>query len=295
VRLAIVGFGLIGGSIALALAEREPGAWSLTAWSRSGEGPRRALRRGVIAAAAPDPETAIRDAELVLLAAPPLANLELVDQLGPTLASREVLLSDVSSVQGPIADHAAAVPGLRFVGGHPMSGRERRGFAAATPALFLDRPWAILPPEGARHEDVSTVERLARACGGRPLRLSAAEHDAAVAGISHLPLLASVALADSVTSGAAWQLGRSLAAQGWRDMTRLARGDTQLGAGILAANAAAIGECLRAYRATLDSWQVRLDRVAEETATLDPAAAPATAELEADLGQVAARIAETPV
>ena len=262
VRVALLGFGLIGGSIARALAAHDR-RWQLTAWSPSGTGTRDALRHGVIAARAPDPETALRGAELVVLAAPPLVNLELVDRVAPLLAGGDCTLSDVSSVQGAIQDRAARHPRLHFVGGHPMSGRERAGYGASTAALFRARPWAVVPGAAARPVDVARVRAVALACGAEPIEVGAAEHDAAVAGISHLPLLASVALVESVAGDEHWELASRLAAQGWRDTTRLARGDAALGAGILTANAPAISARLQRYRAALDRWQGLLDGLAE--------------------------------
>lgn len=282
VRLAILGFGLIGGSIALALAEREPGRWEVTAWSRDPSAPRRALGRGALKAVAPDPRSAVAGAELVVLAAPPEANLALLDELGPSLAEARVTLTDVTSVQGPIAARAAAIPELRFVGGHPMSGRERRGFAAATAALFVERPWMVLPSPVADRDDVARVRELAEACGARPIEMDAAAHDAAVGGVSHLPLLASLALAETVTDSAEWPEARGLAAQGWRDTTRLARGDPVLGAAILSGNAAALADWLERYRGVLERWQSTLG------------AKPASDELEARLQAIARDLGEPP-
>ena len=99
-------------------------------------------------------------------------------------------------------------------------------------------------------------------CGAWPVELDAAAHDQAVAAISHLPLVASLALAEAALESADWTVARQLAAQGWRDMTRLARGDPAMGGGMLATNAAAVAERLRDLRAALDEWQVRLDALA---------------------------------
>ncbi len=261
-RLAILGFGLIGGSIARSLAERDPGAWHVTCWSRSLEQPRAALRRGLIAAVAPDAATAAESAELIVLAASPQANLELVDRLGPVLAGGQQTLTDVSSVQGPIAARAASQKGLRFVGGHPMSGRERRGFGAATPDLFVDRPWIVVAGEAAQDKDVDRVRELARACGARPVEMDATTHDGAVGGVSHLPLLASLCLVEAVTSGPDWETARGLRAGAWRDMTRLARGDAELGAGILALNAPVLAGWVGRYREVLGRWEQTLNELA---------------------------------
>jgi prephenate dehydrogenase len=293
VRVTILGFGLIGGSLARALARRRPD-WPLTAWSRDPADPRRALREGMLAAVPTDLDGALRDAELVVLAASPLANLELLDRAAPALAGRPVTLTDVSSSKGAIAERAARHPGLRFVGGHPMSGRERRGYAASTAKLFEGRPWVICPSEGAAAEDVARVRELATACGARPLELDATRHDQAVAMVSHLPLLASAALVESAVRDQGWSLAAQLAAQGWRDMSRLARGDAALGAGIVATNAAAIAGALRRYRATLDDWQALVDAAAgaHEAAGSEKAARPELAE-PASASAIERRLAET--
>ena len=258
-RVAIIGLGLIGGSIARALAAREPGRWHATAWSRGGA-PDRALAEGVVQAVAGTPEEALgaADLELVVLAAAPAANLGLLRRLGPLLANGTATLTDVTSVQRSIASAAAAVPGLRFVGGHPMAGRERRGYDAATPDLFVDRPWLVLPGPGARDEDIARVEALAMACGARSQRIDPATHDRLVAAISHLPLVVSAALAEAVTASPDWPAAVELAAGGWRDTTRLARGDPDLGAGIASLNRDEILAALDRFESALAAWRTDL-------------------------------------
>jgi prephenate dehydrogenase len=145
-----------------------------------------------------------------------------------------------------------------------------------TPAPFRDAP-AGLP----------VVQSLARAAGARAVTMDAAEHDAAVAAISHLPLVAAAALVESVASDTAgWAAARPLSASGWRDMTRLARGDLDMGAGILATNAGLIAERLRAYRDVIERWLDDLDRIAEGRA-----ASPAGGPEQASVARVRARLA----
>ncbi|MFI5254317.1 MAG: prephenate dehydrogenase [Candidatus Limnocylindrales bacterium] len=289
VRLAILGFGLIGGSIARALATRDPGGWRVSAWSRSPAAPERALREGIVADVPGELLAACADAHLVLLAASPAANVDLVARVGPAIAVAGQLLTDVTGVQRPVAVAAGRVPGLRFVGGHPLSGRETRGYGAASPDLFVDRPWAILPGPAASAADVDLVRRLALACGALPVELDATAHDRAVATISHLPLLAAVALVEAAAALPGSDLAVRLAAGGWRDATRLARGDPELGAGMLALNADLAGEALRGYRARLEAWQERLAGI---VASADPGAA--VEALAAELAAVAARAAPPP-
>jgi len=208
---------------------------------------------------------AVAAAQLVILAGPPLAILE---HLGPgggawrrALRDRATV-TDVGSTKARIVA-AAGAAGVRFTGGHPMAGREATGVQAATGDLFVERPWVIVPGSPAESEDVARVEALARATGARPVRMAADDHDAAVAAISHLPLLVAAALVESVAgsgAGAGWPAARELAASGWRDMTRLARGDPDMGAGIVATNAPAVADRLRAFRERVDAWLDQLER-----------------------------------
>ncbi len=266
VRIAIVGFGLIGGSIARALGRREAAPTlgeriELAAWSRTADGPQAALREGVVQRAPATLGETLRGAELVILAAPPLACLELLDGLAGPLAdalATGATVTDVASTKLAIGARADALA-LRFVGGHPMAGRERTGSSAAEADLFVDAPWVVTPGAVAETGDIDRVERLARACGARPIRLSPADHDAAVAAVSHAPLLVSAALVEAMTGQPDWPLAASLAAGGWRDMSRLARGAPDMAAGIAATNAIEVAAAVRAVAATLAAWAELLE------------------------------------
>ena len=271
-RIAFLGFGLIGGSIALAL--RAAGyAGRLVAWTPAGSGPRAGLEQGALDAAPATASKAIDGAGLVILAGPPMAVIAALDELaGPLHAALATgaTVTDVASTKGLIVARAEDL-GLPFVGGHPMAGRETTGFESATADLFVDRPWVVVAPDGAARRDIDGVEALARATGAHPISMSAIDHDLAVAAISHLPLIAAAALVESVAADAGrWPAARELAAGGWRDMTRLARGDVDMGAGILATNARPIAAAIRAYRDALDAWITELDRLSDESAPALP-------------------------
>jgi prephenate dehydrogenase len=271
VRLAIVGFGLIGGSIARAVHARGTG-WSMAAWSPTGRGPREAVGDGVIDDAAATVEDAIAEANLVVLATPPLACLELIGRFGAEspggLHDRlapDAVVTDVASTKGRLVQRAAAV-GLRFVGGHPMAGRETTGWESSSADLFVGRPWVIVPADPTDAPAVERVAELARACGAEPLEMTAADHDAAVAAISHLPLVVAAALVEAMAQGADgstrddWPAAAALAASGWHGATRVARGDVDMGVGIISTNAPAIAARLRDLRSVIDAWLAELDR-----------------------------------
>lgn len=267
-RVALLGFGLIGGSIARSL-RRGAGDWTIAAWSPSGGGPAQARRENVVDEASLTPADAVRGADLIVLAGPPLTCLEQIDALATGALARvlgpDAVVTDVASTKEAIVGRADAA-GLRFVGGHPMAGRELTGYAASEAGLFDDRPWVVVPGAHAQSGDRERVEALATAAGARPIEMAAAEHDAAVAAISHLPLVVAAALVEAVAGGGTgrgrsdWPTAGRLAAGGWEGMTRLARGDAEMGAGIVATNGPAIAGRLRDLRDVLDSWLAELER-----------------------------------
>jgi prephenate dehydrogenase len=269
VRVSILGFGLIGGSIARALRGRAAaGEWHVTAWSRTPAPLQRALEDGVLDAAAPTLEAAVRGSDLVVLAAPPLICLDLIDEIGGTLRrslAEDATVTDAASSKVRIVARADAVR-LPFIGGHPMAGREVSGYAAALPDLFAGRPWVTVPGAFARLIDGERVGELIEACGAVQIPMIAAAHDDAVAAISHMPLVVSAALVEAIAGGPGapervdWQAAEALAATGWAGMTRLARGEPEMGAGIVATNSAAIAARLRDVRAAIDQWLAELER-----------------------------------
>jgi prephenate dehydrogenase len=265
-RVALLGLGLIGGSIARALRERAPGDPPfLVAWTPAGAGPTAAAADGVIDVAVRTAQEAIDGADLVVLGGPAPAVLEALDDLaGPWAASlaADAVVTDVASTKGTIVGRARAL-GLRFVGGHPMAGRETSGYVASTGDLFVDRPWVVVP--GVDPDAVERVEWLARSTGAHPVRMDGTAHDAAVAAVSHLPLIAAAALVEAVAGGPSgerddWPASAVLAATGWRDTTRLARGDVAMGTGIIETNAPALAARVRDLVAVLESWLAELER-----------------------------------
>lgn len=267
--IAFLGFGLVGGSIAQAISRdvsprTAAGRPRLTAWTPTGRGPARAAADGLIDLAAASPAEAIIGADLIVIAAPPIEAIMLVRQLGSDLGpflGEDAVVTDVTSTKVAIGA-AAASTGIRFVGGHPMAGRETSGYAAASPDLFIDRPWIIVNPEGKFEEIADPVRWLAARCGARSVEMSAQAHDAAIAAVSHLPLVAAAALVEAVCGSGddAWAVASPLSASGWASATRLALGDPRMAAGIVTTNTQEITANLRALRNALDSWVAALEQ-----------------------------------
>jgi prephenate dehydrogenase len=234
---AIAGLGLVGGSLARALTRA---GWAVIGVDRAPVLARARRARAIARAAAL--EEAAAAADVVVLAAPPDANLRLLRRLA---RFPDVVSTDVGSVKRPIG-LAAARLGLRsFVGGHPMAGSERSGFAASSPDLFRGRPW-ILTPGPAPRGAIALVRRLVHAAGARVVAMDAREHDRAVAFLSHLPQLAAWALLDAARADGVARRRLALAGPGFRDMTRLARSSRGLWRQILAHNRGHVAVALRA-------------------------------------------------
>jgi prephenate dehydrogenase len=188
---------------------------------------------------------------LIVVAVPP-------DVVAPVVAAElarypEALVTDVASVKaGPLVElEAAGAPTERYLGSHPMAGRERSGPIAGRADLFLGRPWVITPHAGSTSEQAAVLEALALDLGAVPVRLPADRHDDAVAVVSHAPQLVSSLLAARLVD--APDHATDLAGQGLRDTTRIAGSDPALWVQILSANAARIHPVLSDLRDDLDA------------------------------------------
>jgi prephenate dehydrogenase len=221
-----------------------------------------------LGAGAPDPGDVPVD--LVVVATPPDVTAAVV--LAELKAHPDAVVTDVASVKaGVLANLQAAGADLRrYVGGHPMAGRERSGAVAARGDLFLGRPWVISPvagPEGADGDPAgpATVRRLALALGAVPVVMGAAEHDEAVALVSHVPQVAASLVAARLRH--APDAAVALAGQGLRDVTRIAGSDPALWAQILAANAGPVAAVLADLRDDLDRLLAALTALTGEAAS----------------------------
>lgn len=235
-EVAVVGLGVVGGSLARALT-----AAGYRVLGVDREGARRAARAaGAVAATMSTVERAAR-ADVVVLAAPPATNRRLLRRLA-RVGRAELVITDVGSVKAPIVRDAAALGLTSFVGGHPMAGNERRGFGASSAGLFRDAAWWIVPAPASRATRV--VRSLVRSVGARPRTIGAAEHDRVVACLSHVPQLTSWALLEAARSDPVVRRHLASAGPGFRDMTRLARSPRGLWREILRENEAEVARAL---------------------------------------------------
>ena len=239
-HIAIVGLGLIGGSIALAVRERWPSI-RITGVDQSAV-LAHARGSGAIDRDAAD-VSAIGDAELIVLATPVRQNVELLKTLAAQPPSRAIV-TDVGGTKRAIVETARRVAAaVRFVGGHPIGGAEKGGFGFARPDLFAGRPWIFTPEERTDRDALDVLFAFARGLGARPSSMTAEQHDRQMAFLSHLPQLTASALMEIVGSAATAE-GLKLAGRGLVDTTRLASSPADVWRDICATNADAVGEAL---------------------------------------------------
>ncbi|MFL5308890.1 MAG: prephenate dehydrogenase [Myxococcales bacterium] len=235
-RLGIIGLGLIGGSLALALRRARPELRIVGVDVDTGALKQALAERAIDASATPE-SAPLADCDVVVLAQPAAALLESILPAAARMAPGAVL-TDVCGAKEAICARAGAQDRVVFVGAHPMAGTEFRGFAAASPALFAGATVAVCPPVGARGDReraVAAVKELWVAAGaGKLLDIDPAEHDGAVTFASHLPYLAAAMVVESLSKVADLApLASELAAGGFRDTTRLAGDGTVGGAAAL--------------------------------------------------------------
>jgi len=257
-RVAIVGLGLMGGSLALDLrgkcaervgVARKPATLEL------------ALRRGMIDRSA-EFDAAVEECDLIVLATPPRTILAHLCALAgrPTASAAAKVVVDLGSTKAEIVAAMEALPAnFEPVGGHPMCGKEVSGAAAAEPGLFRGQTFVLIPLGRTRVEAFSLVHEMVMSLGARPLVLSAAQHDALVAATSHLPYVAAVALVQAAAAAGderVWEV----AASGFRDTSRLAGSDLTMMVDILLTNRAAVLEALGHYRAQTERLTALIER-----------------------------------
>lgn len=234
--MGIVGLGLMGGSLALALREARPDL-TLLGCDRDPRVCRLAMDRGLVALAGPDLD-AVRAADLVVLAVPATAIRGLLSGLAAV-----PLVTDVASTKADVVRWAEEA-GLEFVGGHPMCGVESSGLEAAQAGLFRGAPWVLSRPH-------PLLEELVRAVGAVPVVIEPARHDRLVAGVSHAAFMVSIGYVLALAEDPEWPEMSALAAGGFRDLSRLAAGDPEMYAAIAHTNRENILAALAAVEAAL--------------------------------------------
>lgn len=277
-RLAVLGLGLLGGSVAWAARERGL-ARDVVGCGRREAPLRDALARGLVDRIATDPAAAVAGADLVVLATPVGSMAGVLQAAAPGLR-RDALVTDVGSVKSLLAETLPGLvpPGVTFIGSHPMAGSHEKGPENARADLFEGATCVVTPAAGDPEATVARVEAFWTALGARVVRRDPTTHDIEVAWMSHVPHAVAFAFARAL--GDAPPSAGEVAGTGFRDFTRIARSEPELWAEILVANRKAVegplarvAERLTSLAQALESGDVdTMDRwIAEARAHLDAA------------------------
>lgn len=256
-RVAIIGTGLIGGSLGLALKATRA-ADEIILWDPDRDALRVALDRGAGDAAAPDAGSASSRADIVVVAAPVDAIVDLFPQISAG-AGGDTVVSDVGSSKAAIAEAGESLFGEMFVGGHPMAGSERHGIEAASAHLFEGASWILTPSARTSADVYGRVTEMVSAVGAQPVALPVGVHDTLLAQISHLPQLVASLLVDLAAAGSSAQTLLPLAGGGFRDVTRIAASSPAMWLPILNTNRQAIVEALTGFGQRLDELRAWLE------------------------------------
>jgi len=262
-RVAIIGLGLIGGSLGLALRQAKA-AQQVAGYDPAKGVGERARKMGAIDQPCSSLADAARGSELIILATPVAAMHTLLQQLA-TIASPGAVITDVASTKAQVISWAeeylpATIP---FVGGHPIAGKETSGIEAADATLFHQCVYCLTPTRRTSPAALDKVSALIDALGARPRFLEPLEHDSMVAGVSHLPFIASTALMQTTATNPAWNDASILAGSGFRDMTRLAAGSPEMYRDICLTNSETITRWL-------DDYITLLSTLRDHIASRDP-------------------------
>ncbi len=268
--VAIIGLGLIGGSLGLALKRHNETSsercYQVIGYDQSQERCEQARQHGAIDQASPSLAETIQQADVILLATPALAIRQVLSDLAPLLREG-ALLTDTASTKAQVMRWAAELvpPHARFIGGHPMAGGTG-SLEEARPNLFTGATYCLVLPDETAQSVPGVLSQMVADVGANPLLLDAASHDQAVAAISHLPFLAASALVETLTTAdeQALQVMSALASSGFRDTTRLATGDPTMYHDIALTNRQAILPWLEAYITQLQTLRNLLQTSQED-------------------------------
>lgn len=252
-KFGFLSLGLIGGSIALAIKQINPEA-EIIAYARRQETLDEALAAGAIDEGTTEINRKFNDCDMIFLCAPVAVNNKFLQQLKPVISAKTII-TDVGSVKGTI-HKAVEELGLtaNFIGGHPMAGSEKTGFANANPLILENAYYILTPTDDVPKEAVAEYYSLVKKMGAIPLILSHKEHDYVTAAISHVPHLVAAALANLVHDHDSKECTMKLiAAGGFKDITRIASSSPDMWESICMSNTENIADLLDDYISSLQT------------------------------------------
>ena len=260
-KITLVGVGLLGGSLGMALRNRRL-AGSVVGFVRRAASVAECERLGAVNQATLDLQDAVKGAELIVLCTPIAQMRGLVKQMLPVLKP-EAIVTDVGSVKGSVVQDLEALvaqAGAHFVGSHPMAGAERMGVAAARADLFAGAVCVVTPTRKSNPAAVRKMEQLWKSVGGRLLELAPNAHDDLVSRSSHLPHVVAAQLVNLILSPEHSREQGMLCANGFRDTTRIASGSPEMWRDIALANRKNLSRALDAFTNGLRGFRRALKR-----------------------------------
>lgn len=255
-RIAIIGLGLIGGSLGIALKRSSHSETEIIGYDKDADALTYAIEHQVVDRYESKLDKAVSDADLVVLSTPVTTMQSVMKELSPSLKKGSVV-TDTGSTKSQVMSWAEDLLPLNvdFVGGHPMAGKEVSGIENADPGLFKGSVYCITPSPSASGRAKDVVADMARKVGATPLVIEAEKHDDLVAAVSHLPMIVSSALVSVATSSTFWEEISTLASSGFRDTTRLASSDPKMSIDIYRTNQNSIGQWIDALIRELESYR----------------------------------------
>jgi prephenate dehydrogenase len=260
-NISVIGAGLLGGSIALAVKHRGL-ATKVTAFVRSDSTLKLCKRLEIADVVTQDLKTAVENSELVILCTPLSQMTELAGQMQPFLKSGTIV-TDVGSVKGCVVTELEPIlrkGGVEFVGSHPMAGSEKTGASSARANLFHNAICLVTPSARSSAKAVAEVEGFWKALGGSPIRMSPDAHDDLVSRSSHLPHVVAAEIANYVLSPVHPKEQALVCANGFRDTTRIASGSPEMWRDIALANRKNLSRVLGVFIEDLQEFQLALER-----------------------------------
>ena len=267
-QITIIGLGLIGGSIGMALrrwSAANENALRIVGFDLDMDRQSLARRKGAVDDTAWSLVDAVHDADVVVVATPVGAMREIFADIAPHLKPNAIV-TDTGSTKADVMEWAKVFPPhVSFVGGHPMAGKSA-SLDAADPDLFQGATWVVSPGMHASETAIRNVLGLVAAVNAEPFFTDPVEHDSFVAGVSHLPMVVAAALVRTTTDDQAWRDMRSLAATGFRDTTRLALGSPEMHRDISMTNRQALSRWIGQLIDTLETFRAQLANPDEDAA-----------------------------
>ena len=260
-KITIVGVGLLGGSIGLAVRQRRL-AGEVAGFVRRTASLKDCEKAGAVNYATTDLLAAVSKADLVILCTPLAQIRAIAEQFLPAL-KRGAIVTDVGSVKADVVRELESLvkkAGAHFVGSHPMAGGEKMGVQAARADLYANAICVVTPTKNSNASAVRKVEQFWKSLGSRTLRLDAAKHDLLVSRSSHLPHVAASALAGLVLNPASPETQAALCANGFRDTTRIASGSPEMWRDISLANRKNLSQAVDAFVGELNKFQTALKK-----------------------------------